>query len=65
MAERRKRTPTKIRLAIIERRRGTLRTHARRNSKTRDQNQSRVMGASRKTKPPLQWQQLKRKEKSF
>jgi hypothetical protein len=60
-----KRTPTKIRLATIARRRGTLRTHAGRNSQTKGQNRSRVVGANRKAKSPLQWQQLKRKEKSF
>jgi hypothetical protein len=53
MAERRKRTPTKIRLATIARRRGTSRTHDGRNSQTRSQNQSRFVRASRKAKPPL------------
>jgi hypothetical protein len=54
-----------MKLATIARRRGTSRTHAGRNSQKKGQNHSRVVEVSKKAKPPLQQQQLKRKEKSF
>jgi hypothetical protein len=45
-----KENPNKDKTCTIARRRGTFRTHAGRNSHTRSQNQSRVVGASRKAK---------------